>query len=94
MSLFDHDDPDDFLLFIWNFQMTLVATGTLVALSHKVQSKQKAKHDSIVHILRGFSLVYRLKKFTHNYTIQVVSTILLLNHRAYDTLQSNCLARR
>ena len=29
MSLFDHGDPEEFLLFIKNFNMTLAATGTL-----------------------------------------------------------------
>ena len=29
MSLFDHDKPEGFLLFIRNFSMTLVETGTL-----------------------------------------------------------------
>ena len=29
MYLFDHGNPEDFLLFIWNFQMTLEAIGTL-----------------------------------------------------------------
>ena len=29
MSLFDHSDPQGFLLFMQNFQITLAATGTL-----------------------------------------------------------------
>ena len=29
MYLFDHGDPEEFLLFVCNFNMTLVATGTL-----------------------------------------------------------------
>ena len=29
MSLFDHGEPGEFLLFIYNFNMTLAATGTL-----------------------------------------------------------------
>ena len=29
MSLFGHGNPEEFLLFIRNFQITLVATGTL-----------------------------------------------------------------
>ena len=29
MSLFDHDKPEGFLLFIRNFSMTLAETGTL-----------------------------------------------------------------
>ena len=29
MSLFDHGDPEELLLFVRNFQMTLVDTGTL-----------------------------------------------------------------
>ena len=29
MSLFDHENPEEFLLFVWNFNMTLAATGTL-----------------------------------------------------------------
>ena len=29
MSLFDHDKPEEFLLFVWNFQMNLVDTGML-----------------------------------------------------------------
>ena len=29
MSLFDHGKPEEFLLFIHNFNMTLTATGTL-----------------------------------------------------------------
>ena len=29
MSLFDHGDMEEFLLFIRNFNMTLAATGTL-----------------------------------------------------------------
>ena len=27
MSLFDHDEPEEFLLFVCNFNMTLVETG-------------------------------------------------------------------
>ena len=29
MSLFDHDNPEEFLLFIWYFKMTIGAIGTL-----------------------------------------------------------------
>ena len=29
MSLFDHGEPDEFLLLIWNSKMTLAATETL-----------------------------------------------------------------
>ena len=29
MSLFDHGDPGEFILFVRNIQMTIVATGTL-----------------------------------------------------------------
>ena len=28
MSLFDHGEPEEFLFFIWNFNMTLAATRT------------------------------------------------------------------
>ena len=28
MSLFDHGDPEEFILFVQNFQITLAATGT------------------------------------------------------------------
>ena len=36
MALFDNGDPDEFLLFVCNFQMTLKASGTL-ADSAKIQ---------------------------------------------------------
>ena len=29
MSLFDHGEPEEFFLFVQNFQITLAATGTL-----------------------------------------------------------------
>ena len=29
VDLFDNGDPEEFLLFVWNFNMTLVASGTL-----------------------------------------------------------------
>ena len=29
MSLFDHGEPEEFLLFIYNFNMTLIETGPL-----------------------------------------------------------------
>ena len=29
MSLFFHGEPEEFLLFVWNFQMTLAATVTV-----------------------------------------------------------------
>ena len=29
MSLFDHGEPEEFLLFVQNFQMTFAATGTI-----------------------------------------------------------------
>ena len=29
MSFFYHDNPEEFLLFIWNFNMTLAETGAL-----------------------------------------------------------------
>ena len=29
MSLFEHGNPEDFPLFVWNFNMTLASTGTL-----------------------------------------------------------------
>ena len=29
MSLFDHGVPEDFILFVQNFKMTLAATGTI-----------------------------------------------------------------
>ena len=29
VALFDNGDPEEFLLFVWNFNMTLVASGTL-----------------------------------------------------------------
>ena len=31
MSLFDNDEPEEFLLFVRNFNMTLAASGTLEA---------------------------------------------------------------
>ena len=29
MSLFDHVKPDEFILLVWNFKMTLAATGIM-----------------------------------------------------------------
>ena len=61
----------------------------IVTLINKFQSEQKAKQDKIVHCLKRLSLVYRIITLAHNNTNQVISSILLLNHRACDTSQSN-----
>ena len=31
MALFDHGNPEEFLLFVWNFQTTFEASGTIAA---------------------------------------------------------------
>ena len=56
-------------------------------------SEQMAKHDKIVHHLWGLYFDPQTIISTHNFTNQIISAILLLNHRAYDTLQSNFLSK-
>ena len=53
MSLFDHGDPKELLLFVQNFQMTLAATGTLET-EAKVQYLCTLVHGKV---LRQFDLV-------------------------------------
>ena len=33
MALFDNGNPEEFLFFVWNFQITLEASGVLSAIS-------------------------------------------------------------
>ena len=47
MSLFDHGNPEEFLLFVRNFQMTLATTGTL---------ETEAKVHYLCTIVRGEEL--------------------------------------
>ena len=53
MSLFDHGDPEGFLLFMQNFQITLAATGTLET-EARFQYLRKLFHGEE---LRQFDLV-------------------------------------
>ena len=46
--LFDHGKPEEFLLFIWNFQMTLADTGTLKS-EVKVQYLRTLFHGKALH---------------------------------------------
>ena len=47
MSLFDHGNPEEFLLFVRNFEMTLAATGML---------EMKAKVHYLRMLVRGGAL--------------------------------------
>ena len=47
MSLFDNDEPEEFLLFVRNFNMTLAASGTLEA---------GAKYQYLCNLVRGEAL--------------------------------------
>ena len=48
MSLFDHGDPEQFLLFIWNFQMTSAATG-MIETEAKAQYLRTLFHGEVLH---------------------------------------------
>ena len=48
MSLFDHGEPEDFLLFIWNFQITLADMGMLET-EAKVQYLRTLVHGGALH---------------------------------------------
>ena len=54
ISLFDHGEPEDFLLFFRNFQINLAATGTLET-EDKVQYLRKLVRGEA---LRQFDLLY------------------------------------
>ena len=60
MSLFDHGDPDEILLFVQKFQMTLASTGTL-------ETEVKVQHLRTLvcgEALRQFGLLYADAKNT------------------------------
>ena len=53
LSLFDHGEPEDFLLFVRNFQMTLAATGTLETEANVKYLRKLVRKEA----LRRFELI-------------------------------------
>ena len=55
MSLFDHGDPEEFLLFVRNFNMTLTATGTM-EMDAKIQYICTLFHGEVLRQFEFFPL--------------------------------------
>ena len=53
MALFDNGDPEEFLLFIHNFNMTLAASGMLESVS-KIQYLRTLLHGETLHQFETF----------------------------------------
>ena len=61
ISLFDHGEPEEFLLFIYNFNMTLAATGAL-DMGANVQYLRTIVHVEVLHQFDFFSLMWKIQK--------------------------------
>ena len=69
MSLFDNNDPKEFLLFLQNFQMTLESSGDISA-SAKIQYLHTLLRGKVLHQLDTFSVEMVSTTTTHlNYII-------------------------
>ena len=64
MALFENGDPEEFLLFVRNFQMTLKASGTLTA-SAKIQYIHTLLRGEALRQLEAFSIDMGSTTTTH-----------------------------
>ena len=75
MALFDNGKPEEFFLFVWNFQINLEASGIIVY-SAKIQYLFTLLHGEALHRLNTFSVEVESKTIAHKTSFLGVSDML------------------